>query len=230
MLPGLSCMGSWTFLHECGVSPSDHLWIMLENLLCVSKVALIQVLLHSATSVWWYYSSQKIQWRCESVLQVTGLHSPPCRWAPGLQNLQLNSAFGQNNCYSMEMRLFSFFVSLFQRQKEDGEKSNLIIHFHSQSERSPPHTSILNETKAYHFHHIFTENVFNSLTIYFNHVVANVATENRWSGKTGLKTLFKQKSKAVQECLENDRFHCIQHTIPTPPGPWKSPMLPSPVM
>lgn len=74
------------------------LWLRTSS---VSKDALIQVALHSATSVWWYGSSQKIQWRCESGLQVTGLHSPPCRWAIGLQNLKLNSEFGQNNCHSM---------------------------------------------------------------------------------------------------------------------------------
>lgn len=127
MLPGLSCIDSWTSLHHCGVSPSDHLWIMLENLLCVSQAALIQEKLHSVTSDWWYSSSQKIQCRCESGLQLTGLHSPPCRWATGLQKLQLNSALGQNNCYSIESWVFSFFCVLISKAKEDREKSNLIM-------------------------------------------------------------------------------------------------------
>lgn len=137
MLPGLSCIDSWTSLHHCGVSPSDHLWIMLENLLCVSQAALIQEKLHSVTSDWWYSSSQKIQCRCESGLQLTGLHSPPCRWATGLQKLQLNSALGQNNCYSIESWVFSFFcvlISKAKRRQREKQPNNELTSTHGQGE------------------------------------------------------------------------------------------------
>lgn len=118
MPPALSCTNSWISLHQCGVSPSDHLWIMF---LSVSKVALIQVP--------FCYLRLMIQLLSKHTMEMwkwCGLHSSPCSLATGLQNLQLSSAFGQSNCYSMELGVFSFFVSLFQRKKEDGEKSNLI--------------------------------------------------------------------------------------------------------
>jgi len=73
---------------------------------------------------------KETQWRCESGLQGTGLHCPPCRWVIEFQILEwhsLNLARTTVIVCNWEFSSFFIFVFLFQRQKEDGEKSNLRI-------------------------------------------------------------------------------------------------------
>lgn len=87
-------------------------------------------------------------------------------------------------------------------------------HFHSQSGRSPPCIPSLNKTKPFHFRHIFHRKEIGFIDHLF-YPCSCKCNKIRWSGHTGLKNLFEQKSKAVHEFPETDRWLSL-HSTPVP--------------
>lgn len=197
----------------CPPQGTDHLWIILENLRCVSKVGFTQVMLHAVISVWCCSSPQRNtmeiwkwfagDWVALPTLQVG--NRVPKSWAA-------LSESSQNNCYSMQLGvlLFCYLCFLVSRAKRNGEKSNLkIISTHNQGEvfHILPACTKRNLCTFFSF---FMEKSFNSLTIYFNHVVANTTRLDEVE-RQDLKLSFNRSPRLSKSTLRLIYyFHCTQ--------------------